>query len=315
MAFQFQDYGPEDVWKKWAFALEAEIAVQDAADWNKMTGTNLFRKYTSRIWESERAHELEGWEKLRLMDFLRKNYDYHIPFGADSYLSGGNHFHIFFNEETYDFWRNFNKANKFEAWFKYAPLYAKYHEWVWFNRRNFRATPIGTIIPNWSKCASVTLKNYYTGGCPSGTRSLEFRLNNVLDARLYGYYLWMMLTVAFWVEPVEPTEWKQKFGLLYNGNFKDYQNIYGANYVPEEITVEDRDDDDDDDDDGYSTSETVQSVEKLDIRKYPQHGFTVDNEIVKANCKTILSILEQFNMVKAKEALEEYLYEKNILSQ
>ncbi len=62
------------------------------------------------------------------MDFLRKNYDYHIPFGADDYLSGGNHFHIFFDSETYDFWRAFLKADKFEAWFKYAPLYAKYHE-------------------------------------------------------------------------------------------------------------------------------------------------------------------------------------------
>lgn len=189
-------------------------------------------------------------------------------------------------------------------WLFYCPLYAKYYDGKWFNRKQRMSRMEYGYMPSGSKGCAVTLKDYYTGGTASGTYSLEFRINQVTDPRIYGYYLGVMLLAEAKNAPVKaPTMTdKQKFTDLKNG-FLDSFTSLGFQARLEILQGRNI---------GYDNTTRMSVVDKLDIRDYPQCGFEVNEEIVKANIRTILETLENSGMVMAREGLVSYLEQYRI---
>lgn len=330
--FSVQDVGAADVFKDKKFSLEAEISRKDATTFLKKHGNRYGHDYTGHIWEMENLHDAP---KETLDDFLKlceEEYSYHLPWGNDTYVSGGNHLHLFVNHETlehlYHRWGNTDMSRLYD-WHRYCPLYALFHDGKFFHRRQNRQSMCNIWSTN-SKGSFATLKNAYTSvdvhresdyceecnswdcGCMEGEvstndlelYSVEFRLNQVLDPRIVGYYLGILMLSEMKVEPSRPVNGTD-FDKVVSGIQISY-DVYRTDEVAakEEVDVLT----------GYYGQREVVMRPKFDIRENPEHGVAVDMGIVKANLFAILALLKQTGMVKAHKDLCEYVFEKAILT-
>lgn len=222
-----QDLAPDDAFKDKKFALEAEIAKIDAEEFNEKV-ERCFEDYSGRIWEAEGVHKFSEENRKKFIDFCKERYEDNLPWGNDGYLSGGNHLHIFINEETFNHVHRWGSDHLqlIDDWHRYCPLYAIHCpvSGKWFQRRNIHSKFFEDARNNWNtytrppidyKGICFTLKDSYTSvddgyyeecdyccgeydeddddahcTCKkSDLMSVEFRFNQVLDPRIVGYYL------------------------------------------------------------------------------------------------------------------------------
>lgn len=303
MAIQFKDRSHEEAFTDKAFAFEAECSATDSEVFNGQIGKSIFCRYNARIWEAEGIHLLSSDHKQKIMKLMKDKYEYEFPIGCDGYTSGWNHFHIFYDVESFEALRLVENSQLLEQWQVAVPLYAKYHNWKWYHRHNNRAQSLNehTLLPVGSKSYSNCLKTSYssTRSDPE-VRSIEYRLNNVLDPRLYGYYL--ACTIA-WVTGIKPDMSNPEYTAQTDRVF------YG---MTEDFGYYDEDDYDEDEYDEYDTSNWRTS--NFDIRDTTRSHLweVVNQEFVNANMKTLFDILDNFGMVKAKKSLQDYLEEYQI---
>lgn len=173
-----------------------------------------------KILEIANLHKHTPEYQKEVHDTLKAFYKENVPVGNDTYTSGGTHFHIFV-QSPYMLKLLYNTSvqywKKVQEFLLNTPLYAKpYHignQLYLVNRYNrlFKEITANNPIKWSSKGECITLKKSYWGTTTESSfddshndinredftkhcqRSIEFRLNNVVDERIAGYYIASLL--------------------------------------------------------------------------------------------------------------------------
>lgn len=209
IADMFLDYSKEEIGKH--ISIELEVAHADARKIvDKYPQVLRAHGESSKIYEIVNIHKLDIVDRKSIYGSIAKIYKDTFPIGADEYLSGWVHFHAFMKKnmerdeiEQIEFKLNFEGyKDNYHA----LPLYAKANNMTFYRRQNGG-------LDNYSYSAATTIMgtmmsgNYGwrhpVGGFRSSFRttrveypefrSVEFRCNNILDTRIYGYYIGQML--------------------------------------------------------------------------------------------------------------------------
>lgn len=177
--------------------------------------------------ESDNIYELVDLfnnteEANNKIDEILRFYDKRFPVGENTYLSWWNHMHIFFPWEHLDLMVTLldteSMINSMYYKLLNTPLYAKAfynpldsNKLYMINRKNnmFWRT---SRLSNSSKSYFITYKDnkydYYSTNYSDDDnywpvediKSIEFRLNNVLDKRIKWYYIWILLCTILWIK-------------------------------------------------------------------------------------------------------------------
>jgi len=128
LAFGLQDMQPDEIFADKKFAQEIEIS--NRAYFPELLPSECSTHTCStRITEIDKLYRASKEKRLRYYEAVKSHYRDKLPLGGDRWLSGGNHFHIFFerNVEVVSMY-NFGQyiAPEMYKFIKAIPLYAKF---------------------------------------------------------------------------------------------------------------------------------------------------------------------------------------------
>lgn len=223
----------KDMSSKWLYhdyAIELEVSHESAEKaislLDKKNKDKLYMKKESwRICEVSRVHTLPQTKIQKIYNYLKEDYKDKLPIGNDWNISWWVHFHVFLNKDSnykdflneryyissqYNPNRENQKANSIEfnktllKNFKCLPLNFKYYNdnLIWrFNiksniQKKLNCSTNDSIV--W-KHLSWWLRNWNSPDWTSLIHSIEFRFNQVVDIRLYWYYIWLYLLSLNWI--------------------------------------------------------------------------------------------------------------------
>lgn len=252
-----------------AFAIEPEIS--EEFYYHKLSDYEA-KSESSTIKELNDLHNLNLERRMRAYHIIQDFYKDKFPVGSDNHLSWGTHFVIFWDQSRFSsLWSKINTI------LLNCPLHLKYEQGKAFWRKNQRHT-FTTSISTDSKSSAVSLKSeLMSSNWVAKYSPIEFRCNNVFDARMYGYYAGLLIAaekgVRFKKSSDSLREYMKKWEPSYFSAYEDVELSYIS---------------------GYTLSDD-------------------DKKTLRANSEKILKVLEDEGLVKASEALREYLVEVEIL--
>lgn len=299
--FALQDMTPDEIFANKKFAQEIEVSNQ-AYFPELMPTKSTSHDCSSRIIEIDKLYL--GSKKARLEYFkaVKEFYKDKFPLGWDSYLSGGNHYHIFF--ETREEVESLADAAPSSIWLtdvyraiRSVPLYAKFKKFddgtkKFFSRRCWGHWQWSSIWYG-SKQSWITAKRTYWSSASSNSKwtvqSLEFRMNWTIDDRLYWLYQAAMI-YAF-----DKTKWEiQPISVdssIYNG-------------ITRMFSVEEMD----------CREEKCITLDKLHEMWLWAALTESDERALANNTDILLNLLEKYWLQNSKLALMSYINEYNIFS-
>lgn len=203
---ELQDMKPDDMFADKKFAQELELSKKNSLR-NLLPAVCEAHSCSSRIEEIDKLYKASKEQRMTYYAAVKELYKNNFPLGGDSYLSGGNHFHIFFKtgyeiNELYGADEDFVKA--LYTFIKSLPFYAKFkkHEdgtRKFYSRRNWGHSVSSSIMQ--TKSYGISAKLSYASSDSrrsygsqiaiedtSGVQSVEFRMNSNIDDRIYGLY-------------------------------------------------------------------------------------------------------------------------------
>ncbi len=221
----FPDYNKERIYQDYSIEYEVSFAHKDII--NKEFWTDLrFKNESDKILEIVDIHNMNKSSQKKIYSIVQDIYMDWFPIGSDSRLSGGNHFHITIPREWRDMftelfsriwyssnWSSLTLFNKYieeNLWGlqRWLGLYQKIYNRKFYTRpfpfRNSRFDKIEVTMCRDDQASYkwwfVMMKSSYWSSSEWCTwySSLEFRWNNVIDTRLYGFYLWCLKAAIFW---------------------------------------------------------------------------------------------------------------------
>ena len=229
-------------------------------------------KESSKIFEIVWLHNEDSEFRLNVHNIIQKQYIDKFPIWANKRLSWGVHFHVFNWTLTWIPWEVL-KDNTINC-----PLFCKIWNNKLYSRQLTNRANFGDrSIPTNSKRTYVSYKTSHSTSRRSDhfkKRSLEFRCNNVFDARIYWYYVALIIAAKEWIKLKSLSSTIQKYVRTWNMLEFDL------------------------DKDHYKLSEI--SWVRIDDE---------NKEILIENCNTLLKVLEDNTLVNAAIALKEYLNE------
>lgn len=203
-----QDMTPDEIFADKKFAQELELS-KDNYFRELMPSEASTHGCSSRILEVDRLYAASKEKRVAYYNAVKEFYKDKLPLGGDGYLSGGNHYHIFF-ETRYEIQKMYSWDPDFVkdiySFIKAVPLFAKFKKLddgtkKFFSRRNWGHNATSRIEQ--SKSIGISAKRSYASSenrvrgwsdGPTGiedttsVQSLEFRMNGVIDNRIYGFY-------------------------------------------------------------------------------------------------------------------------------
>ena len=142
-------------------------------------------------------------------EFVEEEYKKNKPVGSDGYISGWRHVHLFLNRYEYYI---VEKLNAKTLYFKVinTGLHANYFKSYWSAFASLRyiwnraSKPTSKKLSKNSKQPGVSLKTEYYSHEWSldnvGLRSIEFRMNDVIDHRIIPLYQAVLLATTQWIK-------------------------------------------------------------------------------------------------------------------
>lgn len=305
ICFALQDMTPDEIFADKKFAQELELA-NVAYFSDSLPSSARTHSCSWRISEIDYLYKATKEKRLAYYELVKEHYKDKLPLGWDSWLSGGNHFHIFFNTKkevhtlivngwpiTADMY-NFIQA---------IPLFAKFKKFedgtkkffsrrCWWHRVNNKIS-VGKSSGISGKLSYSSSENRWSyndnADSESGTtvQSLEFRMNGTIDNRIYGLYQASMLYAvdkSFWeVTKLRSSKW------IYDG-------------ITAQFSSWDCD------------SPGCISLDKLHDM---WHGFKLSKPDIgklTANINIMLSLLNKYGLTNSANSLQSYIDEYNILA-
>lgn len=306
LCFALQDMTPDEIYSDKKFSQELEIALNSIPRWRP--SETSYHKCSSRIRELDSMHKAEKTARLEYYNKIKDIYKDRLPLWWDSWLSWGNHFHIFFNSS--DEINSMYSSGKYIVSDMYnfiqaVPLYAKFKKFddgtkKFFSRRNWWHGVNKEITQ--SKSYWISAKRSYASSenrlnwrtwenandsLESSVQSIEFRMNGTIDNRIYWLYQASMLYAldkTFW--EVKKLSCSKK---IYDGITETFQ---------EEET------------DAYWCL-TLDSLHERGL------GFAItelDKKKLVNNINIMLQLLNKYGLVNSANSLQSYIDEYNILT-
>lgn len=306
ICFALQDMTPDEIFADKKFAQELELS-KKASFLTQLPSPANPHGCSTRIEEIDKLYAVSSKEaRLAYYEIVREHYKDKLPLGWDNWLSGGNHFHIFFErqkEVTSLFYNGSHIVKDMYAFIKAIPLFAKFKQFddgtkKFFSRRCWghrEGTMIHTDKSHWicAKTGYASSENRYSfrtsnnDDDTSTVQSLEFRMNGTIDNRIYGLYQASMLYAvdkSFWeVTPLRSST------TIYDG-------------ITEQFSEADCD------------SPGCISLDKLHDMGL---GFKLSKPDVKKltnNINIMLSLLNKYGLTNSANSLQSYIDEYNILA-
>ena len=206
--YNFIDYSIKNIFNE-VFAIEPEISREYYHNIFSAEHSCEYHNESSTITELINLHLKTPEKKLAMYNHVYEFYKDKFPIWSDRRLSWGVHMHIFkWNYKWLD-------AKKLKFNLLNLPLFTKIKSrkmyWRYFsNRSNFKET-----ISNNDKSWAVSYKNSYHSHNREWARftneSIEFRCNNVFDARIYWYYIWIMIANKEWTKFKKTSDSMRRF--------------------------------------------------------------------------------------------------------
>lgn len=211
---QFRDYTINDCMTNNAYSIEMELETNILNLIQHKVWINSQLSLSDYGWTSEYSswHRLETPSRISLMEMVEDAYRYKMYYWGDRYTSWWNHFHVFFpssdGQEVSDFISQYSPAMR--TILETCPLYAMYYDKTGFHKRFLNWCQSWQAAITNSKWSWLCRNGFHNISNPDSTvYTLEFRINQVYDRRLYGYYLAVMLMAIEWVSLPHSIEWKQ----------------------------------------------------------------------------------------------------------
>jgi len=333
-----------DMSEEWLFhdyAIELEVSHESAKKAKALIPAEaqaLLREKSEsgRICELSYVHKLDKENIKIIYDSLYETYKDKLPIGNDGYLSWWTHFHTFFNNKSdykkflqdkfcirslLDYWPISNKWIRTVMDFNHlmtqnfsaVPLFFKYHNDILIWRKNQKSV-FKTF--KWYKDSSDPKHAYrqiwwkYNWGIRTFKDwlfwSIEFRLNQPIDIRLYGFYTWIYMLSLLWM-PLQDIwiNWDKALKIEINAKWLNKNNTYyrdstyycnSINYIPEVKKILDKE----------------YNISCDDIIKTFKTWYKITSKSKKLlikNLEIVHKVLHANNMPKASEALREYQQE------
>jgi len=215
----FPDYDPNGNYRDYSIELEYGCDFH-----NTLQAICPFdhKRESTKIFEPRDIHKKNYILRHKLFTACKERYQDSFPIWANDQLSGWNHFHITIPKEIRE---DIFKAFKFNyvgstLWnlMQNIPLYAKIYRDKYFSRPFFTSNSEcnrALIWNDWKGYFVVVKQSYLTSGTWS-YRSIEFRWNNVIDTRLYWYYLGCLRAAVF--QDFELSSNKSNVNMLWSHN-------------------------------------------------------------------------------------------------
>ena len=283
MTITMRDYRKEDFCNTGVeepFAIELEV------------GINFKREYLSdykvyseseNIDEFYRVHDLPEIDRMKVLDTCVDFYKDKFPVGRDTRISGGVHFHLF-----WEYGDVINDYQQFKEAILNCPLHLKIWKGVLYGRMMYNRARFGDSIRMCfdDKEDFISLKNeFWTSNTElnsyNTTDSIEFRCNNVIDSRILGFYQGVVLVVRKGIKLKKVSD-----------TLTGYARIWDDNYYTKESC-------------NWGSDLEMQYIKWIKLEDE-------DKKIVRANIKIIFDLLKEEGLTKSAEALREYLIENGI---
>ena len=165
------------------YCIEPEVSWKALAEFSAKEGIKIKTlQESSRIIEVQDIHNMRKIDANKMELFFRNYYSNKFPIGANGFTSGGIHFHLF-SQELYDkYLENYNVREILVSNLKALPMHAKAFDGSLYKRRSSREEEVIE-----ERGGYVNINNL---------GSLEFRINDVFDERIVGYYVALSLMSA-----------------------------------------------------------------------------------------------------------------------
>ena len=304
ICFALQDMNPDDIFADKKFAQELELSKR-ASFGSQMPMEASPHSCSSRIEEIDKLYRAPKDKRLAYYNIVKEHYKDKLPLGGDRWLSGGNHFHIFFDRQKEV--RSLISSGQYIAPDMYnfiiaIPLYAKFKKFedgtkkffsrrCWWHRKD-------TVIHTWKshgiagKCSYASSNNRcgystVTDDNNSTVQSLEFRMNGTIDNRIYWLYQASMLYAldkSFW----EVTPMRRATAIYWG--------------ITEQFQEEDCD------------SPGCISLDKLHELWLGFAISKIDTKKLTHNINIMLSLLNKYGLTNSANSLQSYIDEYNILA-
>lgn len=277
--YQFRDYNPDGLWN-WDYAIEAEVS----SDFTEKYDYE-YDEESSNIHELYWLHDYSSPRRKQVYNHLIDVYADRFPVWENDCISWWIHFHVFN-------W-NFEWINWQELKYKMLnlPLHCKIFEWKLYSRDiTYRArfqkpdetndkyafATYKSSFSQWALDSRPDDHQFYTGDEDdyeeSPIRSIEFRANNVMDKRIYWYYVWMLIATKEWVKLKKTSS-----------SLRDYVST-------------------------WDTSDHYNWWDDLHCNSIYWHFMSAEDlKVVRCNTYIILQLLRKHWLYKAAKALKEYL--------
>lgn len=236
----FCDYKAENTWK--SICIELEVTTKDCNDivWKYKYPLQWYRE-TDKIYEILNIHTTPTNIRKKIYNDVKNIYKEKFPVGEDTFLSWWVHFHTFLKEPiTKTSIREGNNILNFKLPlssyinnFLNLPLFLKVKDFNFFwrpwkipNIEDARPQSITDFLLWWRNSAGWfrdTFRSHRDNTNNEFIKSIEFRCNNVIDVRLYWYYIWMLILAEQWINllPLSKTMVSQS----YDFSWKDYVDL------------------------------------------------------------------------------------------
>ena len=255
----FEDYKVKNIGK--TACIELEVAAKHKENktdpFNKEfpTATTGCKYESNKIIELRGIHLLEDKKRIAIYRYFQQYYKDKFPVWADTHLSWWVHFHAFFRkgiEHGFNTVKFKINSSNYVSNFLSLPLYAKIRNKQFFVRPNGKIdlptsqdnykqhttyndlylTRLKTSFrTNWVSASPWTNNNWHL--------SLEFRMNNVLDTRLYWYYIWQLLLAEKWIilkRVLKPIEDNRTINFS-DSTTQSLSNLTWTSYTDEEFNT------------------------------------------------------------------------------
>jgi hypothetical protein len=191
--YKFPDYSLWLIFNG-VYAIEPEISLEYC---NRVFSWHDNHRESSTIYELINVHLWTPEDILDTYNKVNKFYKDKFPLWSNNQLSWWVHFHIFKWDFTWLNWTTLTNT------LLNLPIYWKIHNQKLYVRSTERFTNYDNYIGTNYKSSAVSYKTIYHSHKREWymiyNKSIEFRCNNVFDARLYWYYVWIMIANKEWI--------------------------------------------------------------------------------------------------------------------
>lgn len=244
----FEDYKAVNVGK--SICIELEVAETDARDLQLEFPNTAVHMESSRIYELTKVHLLKGSERKKIYDRMRDTYRNKFPVGRDTYLSWGIHFHAFFKRPVSKTVLAKNHLllsyNNIVQNYHSCPLFCKVENFKFIHRPNAFPSKQTYDIPDFSSLGRIFDQRWTIGGVRASFRthhksysegmSIEFRCNDVMDTRIYWYYIGQMLLAEAGITLPTLSVIPTRYTLSLDSTYQDLSKCDGHRYNQEDQT-------------------------------------------------------------------------------